>query len=150
MIHKESDEARRQLAKAGQADVENRWSSMPPAVSEQASEAADGEKEAGAEDGEKEGETKDEGAGDDAATPAPGAQPSGGEGGNKKLTNQFNYSERASQTYNTPLRERGTATEPPPRATYASNVTQWEIFDAYQEDFEKQEKSKLNSEHQAE
>ena len=34
--------------------------------------------------------------------------------------------------------ERGTATEPPPRATYSSNVTQWEIYDAYQEDFEKQ------------
>jgi len=38
------------------------------------------------------------------------------------------------------LQERGTATEPPPRATFSSNVTQWEIFDAYQEDFEKQVK----------
>lgn len=36
------------------------------------------------------------------------------------------------------LQERGTATEPPPRATFASNVTQWEIADAYHEDFEKQ------------
>ena len=36
------------------------------------------------------------------------------------------------------LQERGTATEPPPRATFSGNVTQWEIFDAYQEDFEKQ------------
>lgn len=36
------------------------------------------------------------------------------------------------------LQERGTATEPPPRANFSSNVTQWEIFDAYQEDFEKQ------------
>ena len=36
------------------------------------------------------------------------------------------------------LQERGTTTEPPPRATYSSNVTQWEIYDAYQEDFEKQ------------
>ena len=34
--------------------------------------------------------------------------------------------------------ERGTATEPPPRLTFSGNVTQWEIFDAYQEDFEKQ------------
>ncbi len=34
--------------------------------------------------------------------------------------------------------ERGTATEPPPRANFSGSVTQWEIFDAYQEDFEKQ------------
>lgn len=34
--------------------------------------------------------------------------------------------------------ERGTVTEPPPRASFASNVTQWEIYDAYTEDFEKQ------------
>ena len=36
------------------------------------------------------------------------------------------------------LQERGTVTEPPPRATYSANVTQWEIYDAYQEDFQKQ------------
>ena len=41
--------------------------------------------------GEKEG-------GEDGTTPAPGG------GGDKKLTNQFNYSERASQTYNNPYR----------------------------------------------
>ena len=29
-------------------------------------------------------------------------------------------------------------TEPPPRQTFSGNVTQWEIFDAYQDDFEKQ------------
>ena len=34
--------------------------------------------------------------------------------------------------------DRGTVTEPPPRASFSSNVTQWEIYDAYQEDFEKQ------------
>jgi dynein intermediate chain 1 len=39
---------------------------------------------------------------------------------------------------NVGFQERGTATEPPPRAVFAANVTQWEIFDAYQEDFEKQ------------
>ena len=38
----------------------------------------------------------------------------------------------------TPSQERGTATEPPPRSTFSGNVTQWEIYDAYQEDFEKQ------------
>ena len=42
------------------------------------------------------------------------------------------------------LQERGTATEPPPRANFAGNVTQWEIFDAYQEDFEKQVSAHLD------
>ena len=27
-------------------------------------------------------------------------------------------------------------TEPPPRNTFSSNVSQWEIFDAYQQDYE--------------
>jgi dynein intermediate chain 1 len=35
----------------------------------------------------------------------------------KHLRNQFNFSERAAQTLNYPLRERGTMTEPPPTAT---------------------------------
>ena len=29
-------------------------------------------------------------------------------------------------------------TEPPPRANFSSNVSQWEIYDAYIEDFEEQ------------
>ncbi|KAF6775766.1 hypothetical protein AHF37_04881 [Paragonimus kellicotti] len=61
----------------------------------------------------------------------------------KKLTNQFNFCERSTQTYNNPYRERGNMTEPPPRATYSANVTQWSIYDDYVADFEKQqEKSK--------
>ena len=45
-------------------------------------------------------QAKDEaGADDGTTTPAP---PGGG--GDKKLTNQFNFSERASQTYNNPYR----------------------------------------------
>ena len=35
------------------------------------------------------------------------------------------------------LQERGTVTEPPPRVTISGSVSQWEIFDAYQEDFER-------------
>ncbi|OWF48406.1 Dynein intermediate chain 2, ciliary [Mizuhopecten yessoensis] len=124
MLHKDSDEARRQMAKLG----------MPDAVqSEQAgSEGGEGAGAGAAEADDAKDEGKDEGR-DDAATPTPAAA-----AGGKKLTNQFNYSERASQTYNNPYRERGTATEPPPRATFSGSVTQWEIFDAYNEDFEKQ------------
>ncbi len=57
-------------------------------------------------------------------------------GGSKKLTNQFNYSDRASQTNNNPQRDRVTMTEPPPRVNFSANANQWEIFDAYAEDFE--------------
>lgn len=56
----------------------------------------------------------------------------------KKPANQFNFSDRASQTYNNPSRDRGEMTEPPPRANFSSNATQWEIFDAYLEDYEQQ------------
>lgn len=93
---------------------------------------------------------------DDAAKPeATESKGTGGDGdeyydagavANKKPTNQFNFSDRASQTNNNPLRDRTTMTEPPPRMNFSANANQWEIFDAYQEDFEqnqkKQEKTK--------
>lgn len=40
------------------------------------------------------------------------------------LRNQFNFSERASQTFNNPLRDRATATEPPPSVTFSATATQ--------------------------
>nr|XP_046240348.1 dynein, axonemal, intermediate chain 1, paralog 2 [Scatophagus argus] len=59
-----------------------------------------------------------------------------------KLTNQFNFSERASQTLNNPLRERSCQTEPPPRSIFSATANQWEIYDAYVEELQKQEKNK--------
>lgn len=130
MLHKDSDEAKRQMAKLGIPDsgevAGSEGGETTPAAGGAPAEGEEGKDEA------KEGDQREE-----AGTPGPGASAKA-----EKLTNQFNYSERASQTYNNPYRERGTATEPPPRATFASNVTQWEIADAYHEDFEKQEKSK--------
>jgi len=52
--------------------------------------------------------------------------------------NQFNYSERAAQTFNNSLRTRGVATEPPPVVQFFATVTQWDIFDAYMQDYKKQ------------
>ncbi|KAJ1434654.1 WD40-repeat-containing domain protein [Ochromonadaceae sp. CCMP2298] len=49
--------------------------------------------------------------------------------------NQFNYSERAAQTFNNILRSRGVATEPPPVNQFNATVTQWDIYDAYMQDF---------------
>uniref|UniRef100_A0A4W6CSA6 Dynein axonemal intermediate chain 1 n=1 Tax=Lates calcarifer TaxID=8187 RepID=A0A4W6CSA6_LATCA len=59
-----------------------------------------------------------------------------------KLTNQFNFSERASQTLNNPLRERSCQTEPPPRSIFSATANQWEIYDVYVEELQKQEKNK--------
>ncbi|GAX72654.1 hypothetical protein CEUSTIGMA_g110.t1 [Chlamydomonas eustigma] len=56
----------------------------------------------------------------------------------KQLRNQFNFSERAAQTTNYPLRDRETYTEPPPTATVSGSCTQWEIYDEYIKDLERQ------------
>ncbi|XP_037631943.1 dynein, axonemal, intermediate chain 1, paralog 2 [Sebastes umbrosus] len=59
-----------------------------------------------------------------------------------KVTNQFNFSERASQTLNNPLRERSCQTEPPPRSSFSATANQWEIYDAYVEELQKQKRNK--------
>jgi dynein intermediate chain 1 len=62
--------------------------------------------------------------------------------GEKGGKNQFNYSERAAQTFNNPMRERGVETEPPPVMTYAATISQWEIYDTYMDAYEQQEREK--------
>lgn len=49
--------------------------------------------------------------------------------------NQFNFSERASQTFNNPLRSIGVHTEPPPVTQYQNEVSQWKIHDSYKSDY---------------
>ena len=45
--------------------------------------------------------------------------------------NQFNYSSRAAQTFNNPMRSRGVATKPPELRQYSDTVNQWTIYDLY-------------------
>merc|ERR1712039_614278 len=52
------------------------------------------------------------------------------------LRNKFNFSDRAAQTKNSILRERGWATEPPPTTGFSNTVTQWDIFDTYMHEIE--------------
>uniref|UniRef100_A0A669CGR8 Dynein, axonemal, intermediate chain 1, paralog 1 n=1 Tax=Oreochromis niloticus TaxID=8128 RepID=A0A669CGR8_ORENI len=59
-----------------------------------------------------------------------------------KVTNQFNFSDRASQTLNNPMRDRICQTEPPPRSSFSATANQWEIYDAYVQELQKQEKNK--------
>jgi dynein intermediate chain 1 len=40
----------------------------------------------------------------------------------RQLRNQFNFSERAAQTFNYPMRDRATFTEPAPTATIAGTA----------------------------
>ncbi len=49
----------------------------------------------------------------------------------KSLRNQFNFQERAAQTFNLPLREKGIKTDPPQCSTFSLETTQWMVFDAY-------------------
>ena len=53
------------------------------------------------------------------------------------LRNQFNFSERASQTLNFGSRSIATITEPPASVEYAATANEWSIFDAYVEDMER-------------
>jgi len=55
----------------------------------------------------------------------------GEEARNNTLRNQFNFSERGSQTYNEVQRFRTIATQPPRCNNFPETVTQWHIYDAY-------------------
>lgn len=58
------------------------------------------------------------------------------------MRNKFNYNQREAQTENIIIRERGVSTEPPPSDTIRGQITQWEIFDAYMAEFEKEKDEK--------
>ncbi|XP_072270091.1 dynein axonemal intermediate chain 1 [Pyxicephalus adspersus] len=120
MLHKDSDEARRQRARLGVTEETQHTDSTDPGDKD-----TDGKSEAQAGEEWTEGEE----------------MPSRNKK-ERKLTNQFNFSERASQTFNNPLRERASQTEPPPRANFSASANQWEIYDAYVEELQKQEKMK--------
>lgn len=133
MLHKDSDEARRQRARQGLEGVDDILRPLSSISDHDAAEA--GEEE----DKENKAEAVEEKPTEEVR---PDSSASVGGKNEAKLTNQFNFSERASQTYNNPYRERGTSTEPPPRANFSATVNQWEIYDAYVEDLQRQEKMK--------
>merc|ERR1712154_125105 len=75
---------------------------------------------------------------------------------NKKevlIKNQFNFSERASQTFNEPLRDREVQTEPAPKSVFSQNANPSSIRDEYlcnllkmkQQKIEEENKKKRNS-----
>ncbi|KAM9408231.1 dynein, axonemal, intermediate chain 1, paralog 2 [Pholidichthys leucotaenia] len=129
LLHQDSDEARRLKARE-ELNEEN-------ATRDNFAEPEDEKTEAPAtpvEDGGEVEEAGDEDRPDSAASKTNKKEP--------KLANQFNFSERASQTLNNPLREGSCQTEPPPHINFSATVNQWEIYDAYVAELSKQEKSK--------
>lgn len=54
----------------------------------------------------------------------------------KSLRNTFNFQDRACQTLNLPLRERGIKTDPPQCSRFSIETTQWHVFDKYMQDYE--------------
>lgn len=53
------------------------------------------------------------------------------------MRNKFNYNGREVQTVYPEIKERGAATEPPSTENIRGEITQWEIWDTYIEDFKK-------------
>jgi dynein intermediate chain 1, axonemal len=51
--------------------------------------------------------------------------------------NQFNFSERAAQTYVAPMKDRAVSTAPPDTLSYGATASRWDIYDAYIEEFER-------------
>ncbi|XP_028132775.1 dynein intermediate chain 2, ciliary [Diabrotica virgifera virgifera] len=167
LLHKESEEARQQMVEMG-IDPSEFFSSevtlIPeatpePSIHEQEPEPEATEEEAAKEEDaesrvtvmeeeeekgpepekQEEPEEADEDEGEIAiekkAPPKTGGKP-------RKLTNQFNFCERAALTYNNPTRSQETQTTPPPMASFSANVLQWVIYDAYQADYAVQEQER--------
>nr|XP_033791463.1 dynein intermediate chain 1, axonemal [Geotrypetes seraphini] len=126
MLHKDSDEARRQRARVDSTEE------IVPAESSLVE----------FEDAEEQMEATDESLKTDSVEPAEVIEIASKGKKEQKLTNQFNFSERASQTYNNLNRDRASQTKAPPRATFSDSANQWEIYDAYVKEVQLQEKAK--------
>ncbi|KAG5883705.1 hypothetical protein JTB14_007424 [Gonioctena quinquepunctata] len=162
VLHKDSEEARMQMLEQGidpetlkdsetSLDIVSDEPKLLGTLVEETSRDGeeDGDKEEKKDEEEEEPkleekhEEEDEGEGEgEAEVKTESAKPPAKGGKPRKLTNQFNFCERAALTYNNPTRGQETQTIPPPMATFSSNVLQWIIYDAYQEDYDAQQLEK--------
>lgn len=149
-IHIETAEAKAQIARDGDTGFDPRMHAPDlKSGSQTGTTSPDNNLEGGEEgaDGDGENEENEEEEAEDAVAEAEveveESKPVGVPGGpKKKLTNQFNFCERAALTYNNPSRSVETQTVPPPRSSFAANVVQWNIYDSYFEDYENQKRAK--------
>ncbi|EGD79534.1 dynein [Salpingoeca rosetta] len=157
LIHKESDEAKRQVArsrfksKSSKADVSQGDEGNTAEAGTSTADAQTGDNEAEKKEGDGDGEGDgDDGDGDENQEEEEEEEEEdeededdAGDGEpDKPLRNQFNFSERAAQCFAPAHRDRDTMTEAPQRETFTANATQWVIFDAYVADQEKQQAAK--------
>ncbi|XP_069780200.1 dynein, axonemal, intermediate chain 1, paralog 2 isoform X3 [Narcine bancroftii] len=137
LIHKDSDEAKRQMSRWEFSEEEEPEATSTPidVIPSESAEKID------IEDAEELADAKAMEEEEEKEVIKPRQE--------RKIPNQFNYSERASQTFTNPMRGQGSQTEPPPRARFSSTADQSEIFDAYEEELAKQmikkEKPKIQS-----
>lgn len=150
-IHIETPEAKAQILRDGDTGFDPRMhvpvdaiksgtqtgGTTTPDVDKDGGDEAEGDGDENEEEAEEEAAAEEQAEGDEAskAVGAPG-------GPKKKLTNQFNFCERAALTYNMPSRSVETQTVPPPRSQFGANVVQWNIYDSYNEDYERQKREK--------
>ncbi|KAJ8925798.1 hypothetical protein NQ315_009648 [Exocentrus adspersus] len=163
LVPKDSQEARQQLIEQGidpaeleisdshseaeiiSEDLKPEEETQPEDATEDGKEEEEGQKDDDEETEKKteKPEEEGEGEGEEAEGEVKAAAKPPAKGGRaRKLTNQFNFSERAALTYNNPTRAQETQTIPPPMANFSANVLQWVIYDAYQQDYEAQQLEK--------
>ncbi|NWV44408.1 DNAI1 protein, partial [Grantiella picta] len=157
LIHKDSDEGRRQSIRSStesdkasdekeETPVEDSAQTTEEAEvkEEEPTEDAEGEGE-GEGEGEEEAEAEAEAEGEETAEAADAAEeeePPAPKESEKKVANQFNFIERGTATLINALREKGNQTDPAPFVVYSANVNQWDIYDAYVEELKRKEKEK--------
>ncbi|NXK64556.1 DNAI1 protein, partial [Sylvietta virens] len=146
LVHKDSDEGRRQSIRSSieseKGPVEEE--EAPVEASAEATEETETKDEEPTGDAEEPqtAEAAEEAKAAEAAEAAEAEEPPPQKEPEKKLPNRFNFIERASTTYQNPMRERGYQTDPAPFETFSENVNQWFIYDAYMEELERIEKAK--------
>ncbi|XP_040168793.1 dynein intermediate chain 2, ciliary isoform X1 [Anopheles arabiensis] len=142
-IHKDTDEAKEQISRKGTDELnvtldkpketlaEDQEDTKKPDTPE-TGDGEEGERDEDEAEGEGEGQEQEE-----EVQPPPEE-----EAPKKKLTNQFNFCERAALTIANPSRSVDTQTIPPPRSSYGASVLQWVIYDSYIEDYAQQQREK--------
>ncbi|XP_052897525.1 dynein intermediate chain 2, ciliary [Anopheles moucheti] len=142
-IHKDTDEAKEQISRKGTDELnvtldkpkETLADDQEDTKKPDTPETGDGEEgERDEDEAEAEGEGQEQ---EEEVQPPPEE-----EAPKKKLTNQFNFCERAALTIANPSRSVDTQTIPPPRSSYGASVLQWVIYDSYIEDYAQQQREK--------
>uniref|UniRef100_A0A4Y0AYU7 Dynein intermediate chain 2, ciliary n=1 Tax=Anopheles funestus TaxID=62324 RepID=A0A4Y0AYU7_ANOFN len=142
-IHKDTDEAKEQISRKGTDELNVTLDKPKETLAEDQEdtkkpdtpETGDGEEgERDEDEAEAEGEGQEQ---EEEVQPPPEE-----EAPKKKLTNQFNFCERAALTIANPSRSVDTQTIPPPRSSYGASVLQWVIYDSYIEDYAQQQREK--------